>query len=90
MIHIGLMFQKFKNLEPRLRGPILVPPNFVKFYLFFILAYAENVMSSMNGKKIEFWQPHCGGKPQILVSSNFGQIFFFFYICISQTLHVSS
>ena len=41
-------------------------------------------------KKFEFWQPRLGGKPPILALPNFGQILFISYICLPQTLHVSS
>ena len=43
---------------------MLVPPNFVKFYLFFILAYAENfICLSSVVKKFEFLRVCFGGNP---------------------------
>ena len=38
------MAQKFGGPVLKGGGPILVSPNFVKFYLFFILTYPENFM----------------------------------------------
>ena len=81
-IHLGLTKQKFKIWWSRLRALILEPPNFVKFYLFFISAYAENFVSSISWvKSLNFGGPSRGKTP-ILVPPNYGQILFFFYIIL--------
>ena len=57
---------------------ILVPQNFVNFYLYFIFAYPENLMClSWVVKKLEFWRPCLGGTP-ILIYPNFVKIYLFF------------
>ena len=50
---------------------MLVSPNFVKFYLFFIFANPENFMCLASVvKKFEFWLPRLEGTPN-LVPPNF-------------------
>ena len=45
--------------------PILIRPNFVKFYLFFIFANAKNFMClACVVRKFDFWRPHLRGTPQ--------------------------
>ena len=43
-------------------SPILVTPNFVRFYLFFVFAYSEKFMCLMRVvEKLQFWRTHFGG-----------------------------
>ena len=63
----------------------MVPPNFVKFFIFFVLAYPENFMRlAWVARKFEFWWPRLRGTlslwyPQIL--SYF--IYFEKFICVA-------
>ena len=44
--------------------PILISPNFVKFYLFFIFVNPKNFMClAYVVRKFDFWQPHLRGNP---------------------------
>ena len=57
---------------------ILVPPNFVKFHLFFIFAYPKNFMClALMVKKLLFWWSHLMETP-ILVFLNFVKFYLSF------------
>ena len=68
----------------------MVPPNFVKLYLFFMFANPENFMCLARVvKNLEFWQPRlgeliCFGIPKLC------QILFFVYIYLPLKFHVSN
>ena len=70
---------KVQNLVAPLQGaPILVPPNFFKFYLF-ILAVAKKLMCTASVvKKFEFWQPCFGGNPHFGTPKLWSNIIFLF------------
>ena len=51
---------------------ILVPPNFVKVYLFVIFAYPENFLClACVVRKFDFWRPHLRGTPHFGTPSCF-------------------
>ena len=77
----GSKVQKFGALFEA--APILVPPSFGKFCLFFILAYTENFMCLASlVKKIEFRWLHFGENHNF-DPPNFGQVFFIYLFTLN-------
>ena len=79
-IYLRLTTKKFKNLvAPFEKALVLAPPNFVKFYLFFILVYAENFMRlAWVVKKFEFWRPCFWGNPPFWYPKTLVKFYFSF------------
>ena len=80
-IHLGLTVQNFVNLVPRSReASILIPLNYVKFYLF-ILANAKNFMCLASVvKKFEFWWTHFRRKPPFWYPKLWSNLFFLYLL----------
>ena len=84
--HLDLTVQKFKNLVVPFEGAlILVPQNFVKFYLF-VLAYTENFICLASVvKKFEFWRIRFGWKPPFWYLKLWSNFLFLLYLLTSNT-----
>ena len=64
---LAWVVKKFEFWITPFRGTrILVPPNFVKFYLSFIFAFLKNFMClAWKVKKFEIWMAHLRRKPSL-------------------------